>query len=421
MNMNLRIRRKTRLTTYIRIISILLLIFTFLDLLLVRRHQYSHPLPTPSRAETSDFYKGTRLFIASTHWNNEAVLRGRWNDAIVEIARYFGPKNIYVSVYESGSWDDTKGALRELEVSLAELGVERTIVLDKTTHQDEIDKGPQQAGGDGWIETPRGRKELRRIPYLSNIRNKALQPLWDMASSSSSRDSGSGKQHAPRKFDKILFLNDVYFSIPQLLELLSTNEGRYAAACALDFSKAPAYYDTFALRDTSGEEPMMSTWPYFRSSKSRSALKRNEDVPVMSCWNGMVIMPAEPFYDQLQPLKFRGVSDQLAKQHLEGSECCLIHADNPYSPGRGVWLNPRVRVGYNEAAYKAVKDEDWLGSWNILWGSWKNRILRWTTSSYFTRKTVEKRLGAFEKKNSGRAESGWYCLINEMQVLVHNG
>jgi len=72
-----------------------------------------------------------------------------------------------------------------------------------------------------------------------------------------------------------------------VLKLLNTNDGIYAAACSLDFSKPPLYYDTFALRDSEGHEHVMQTWPFFRSAQSREALKRFSPVPVASCWNGM--------------------------------------------------------------------------------------------------------------------------------------
>lgn len=70
-------------------------------------------------------------------------------------------------------------------------------------------------------------------------------------------------------------------------ELFATNNGEYAAACALDFAHPPLFYDTFALRDSEGHEAVMQTWPYFRGRQSREALQRGEDVPVASCWNGM--------------------------------------------------------------------------------------------------------------------------------------
>lgn len=31
----------------------------------------------------------------------------------------------------------------------------------------------------------------------------------------------------------------------------------------------------------------MQTWPYFRSQKSRKAIKSGLPVPVTSCWNGV--------------------------------------------------------------------------------------------------------------------------------------
>ena len=72
-----------------------------------------------------------------------------------------------------------------------------------------------------------------------------------------------------------------------VLRLLNTNNGDYAAACAMDFAKPPAYYDTFALRDAGGDEAIMQIWPYFRSTASRNAIVANRPAPVTSCWNGM--------------------------------------------------------------------------------------------------------------------------------------
>ena len=102
------------------------------------------------------------------------------------------------------------------------------------------------------------------------------------------------------------------------------------------------YYDTFALRDISGAKPVTQSWPFFLATESRNAVKSNSPVPVKSCWNGIVVFQADPFYKS-PPLSFRGIPDSLAVHHLEGSECCLIHADNELSTVKGVWLNPNVR------------------------------------------------------------------------------
>lgn len=143
-------------------------------------------------------YKRERIYISSIHWNNERILRSHWCNAVVELVKLFGPENVFVSVFESGSWDNSKGALRELDRRLEELNVPRNITLDRTTHKDELERVPN-GPSPGWIETA-GTRRLRRIPYLSKVRNISLEPLEKL------RKEGI-------LFDKILFLNDVVFSV----------------------------------------------------------------------------------------------------------------------------------------------------------------------------------------------------------------
>ena len=75
-------------------------------------------------------------------------------------------------------------------------------------------------------------------------------------------------------------------------------------------------------------------------------------------------MHAAPFMSN-PSLSFRGMPDSLALHHLEGSECCLIHVDNPLSAEYGVFVNPNVRVGYSGEAYEAVHSEI-LSLWGIF-------------------------------------------------------
>lgn len=131
-------------------------------------------------------------------------------------------------------------------------------------------------------------------------------------------------------------------------------------------------------------------------------------------------MEAKPFTSSVK-LRFRGVPDSLAKYHVEGSECCLIHADNPLSKTLGVYLNPRVRVGYNYAAYKATHPvTSWASAWRISYGIWVNRISRWTKVT-FERQVIHHRVKQWMQEDAANAEPGVFCLINEMQVLVENG
>ena len=234
-----------------------------------------------------------RVFIASLHWNNEKILRNGWNRGVVDLVNTLGRDNVFVSVYESGSWDKSKDALRELDQELGRIGVGRKIVLEETTHADLV-KGPPEK--EGWIEVSEGGMALRRIPYLSKLRNISLQPLLELAANGTS-------------FHYVLFLGDVFFTVclcfifkrifisntlqvEDIITLLKTNNGHYAAACSLDFSKPPLFYDTFALRDIHGHEHATQTWPYFRAFKSRSAILHGKPAPVSSCWNGIGWSPS---------------------------------------------------------------------------------------------------------------------------------
>ncbi|KAF2758913.1 putative polysaccharide export protein [Pseudovirgaria hyperparasitica] len=389
----------------IRGILLIFFLWTFFDLIRVHRNLVRHHEEVPHTLATPN----SKVFLTSIHWNNEKVLREYWNNAVVNLTEAIGVDNVYISIYESGSWDDSKGALRDLETRLDDLGARHTIVMNATTHKDE---NRQKPGSSGWIKDSSGKQRLRRIPYLSEQRNRALQPLYDLA------------EETGEQFDLVIHMNDVVFSTDDIFRLMQTNGGEYAAACALDFSKPPNFYDTFALRDSDGYETLMQTWPYFRSSASRNALKHNVPVPVSSCWNGIVVMDASPFYRTNNPLRFRGITDTLANFHVEGSECCLIHADNPLSVTKGVWLNPAVRVGYNGPAYKAVHrngGDDWLSSFDIVVGLWINRIKRRATFTWMQNWRISRRVATWKSLSKGNEEKGAFCLINEMQVLADNG
>lgn len=155
----------------------------------------SYLKPTPKLGE--QLPHKPRVYISSIHWNNEQILHSHWNNALIALVEALGPDNVFISVYESGSWDNSKTALKDLDERLGWLGVNRDITLSETTHKDEISKS---AEGPGWIQTSRGKKELRRIPYLAKLRNFTLKNLVALS-----------KQGL--KYDKVLFLNDVVFSV----------------------------------------------------------------------------------------------------------------------------------------------------------------------------------------------------------------
>ncbi|KAL3420989.1 polysaccharide export protein [Phlyctema vagabunda] len=405
--------------------------------------------PSETR-ETSNPVLGQKIFIASIFRNNEYILRLHWINALLDTIKVLGPENIYVSIVESGSQDDTKGALRDLQHLLEDLGVEHKIELGETVEEQgaSLLAVPEEGKREGWIYSGRIEKsesgwEVRRIPYLARLRNKAMEPL------------SSGKlEKEGKKFRKVMWINDVIFTKDDVTTLLSTRNGQYAAACSLDFSHGQDYYDTFALRDQEGHKTASLKYPYFHSPSSRSRLFQNKPIPAQSCWNGMVIFDSSPFYAQFAQgegwkikdgLKFRGVDDSLAREHVEGSECCLIHADNPLTVKSGVWINPNVRVAYNEPSYALVNpgaqfeetgvafarrlfwEDDQRGSWpsqtSLLFGTWQNRWLRLIQRPrlWSEREVIERRVKKWAEKVPGREEKGTHCLINEMQVLFQNG
>ncbi|KAI5286340.1 hypothetical protein KEM52_002034, partial [Ascosphaera acerosa] len=63
-----------------------------------------------------------KVFISATHWNSAAVLQSHWSAALLDLVRVLGPDNVYVSIYESGSWDNSKDLLRQLRKQLNALG-----------------------------------------------------------------------------------------------------------------------------------------------------------------------------------------------------------------------------------------------------------------------------------------------------------
>lgn len=129
------------------------------------------------------------------------------------------------------------------------------------------------------------------------------------------------------------------------------------------------------------------------------------------------------------PLRFRGIPDTLASHHLEASECCLIHYDNPLD--KGVYLNPHVRVGYNPAAYQAVNPPGAWPSFSEKYrGVWWNRLFRLQLAYQLRIEHFEvtRRLSAWGAEQTSQptelstiGERGAPCLINEMQVLAENG
>lgn len=79
--------------------------------------------PTLSSASTIDLTtRQDRIFIVSMHWNNEMIIQSYWSAAVLDLVRHFGAENVYIFVMKIGSWNNTKGAFRALNLSIGETG-----------------------------------------------------------------------------------------------------------------------------------------------------------------------------------------------------------------------------------------------------------------------------------------------------------
>lgn len=161
--------------------------------------------PTADRRSPASPSGNTTVFIVSVHRNTEEIQRSSWNDAVLELIDYLGAENVHFSAVESGSQENTKEALMDLKAALDERHVSNTISLGMTVWEqlEEIETRPPRdsAREPGWIwNRAENQFELRRIPYLSRVRNQAMEPLQQL--------EAEGKH-----FDKVLWVNDVVFDV----------------------------------------------------------------------------------------------------------------------------------------------------------------------------------------------------------------
>lgn len=191
-----RLARKGRLWRSVRLCIAVIIIVACLDLF--RELLCSRPPPSP-KASAQDLGHINSIYIASIQYNSEGILTASWISSLLRLIEELQRVNItvYVSIYESGSVDGTKTALSGLKTFLQTLGIDHEIRLDTETHALAIEKS--LASSTGLLDTLYG-KELRRIVYLADVRNRALKPLDALSK-------------AGVKFDKLLYLNDVVFSV----------------------------------------------------------------------------------------------------------------------------------------------------------------------------------------------------------------
>lgn len=327
-------------------LCIYLLIFVFIILALVALTAIFQPSYTKPPAhyqslrkqiESSEDYgranpEHQKIFIAASIYDEGGhLLGGSWGEAVLRLINMLGNKNVYLSIYENTADEAAQTAQFQFEKRVQ---CPHTMILEDRPDLDELTQ----------ITLPDNSKRTKRVAYLAEARNRALQPLDDNVNT---------------KYDRLLYLNDIAFDpIAAAQLLLSTNlDGHghtvYRAACAVDFINPFKFYDTYATRDLEGYSMGVPFFPWFTNAGhgySRADVLAGKDaVRVKSCWGGMVAFDARPFQAD-PPLRFRATDDT----YWDASECCLIHADilkdatfDENGDFAGVYMNPYVRVAYD--------------------------------------------------------------------------
>lgn len=182
---------------------------------------YTNPRAPPAIPKHKDYNpRNQTYYIASNLYNSEAILP-QYTKALLQFIQDVGPKNVFVSIYENNSKDQTPRMLRELDAEMQRYGVRRNIRTDVKNKEFQ---------------------EKERIDRLAHIRNEAMAPML--------RDAPSGLDH--RTFSKVIFVNDVILDAgvsitysESIHTLLNTADGNFDQVCGIDYYPI-GFHDTYA-------------------------------------------------------------------------------------------------------------------------------------------------------------------------------
>lgn len=243
---------------------------------------------------------------------------------LFRVASILGYQNVYVSVYENGSTDQTKPLLRILKALTRSIGMRVTI------HTSTRSRGTF----------------AHRIEYLAEVRNAAIVPLMEL------RDSEG------EYFDTVVFMNDVLPCVDDVLELIWQSRRQNAGiTCAADYMfhdeiGAPVFYDNWVTRDINGTA--LENAPFeavFQHEASAARFQRHLPVQVQSCWNGIAVLDPAPFYN---PPHVRFRMANIVERECSASECSLICNDY-WNAGYGrIVMVPRVKLAYDKKVFDLI-------------------------------------------------------------------
>jgi alpha-1,3-mannosyltransferase len=169
-------------------------------------HEYDSSFSSSDRDELSPARRGLsgqkhKYFFAINLYNSFDVIPDLFA-TLFRVAAILGYHNIYVSIYENGSTDQTKALLRIFDALAQTAGLRVEIRTSMRT---------------------RGAFN-HRIEYLAEVRNAALVPLHEL------------RENKQEVFDSIVFMNDILPCVDDLLELIWQSRTQNAGiTCASDY------------------------------------------------------------------------------------------------------------------------------------------------------------------------------------------
>ncbi|OCF43850.1 alpha-1,3-mannosyltransferase CMT1 [Kwoniella heveanensis CBS 569] len=265
-------------------------------------------------------------------------------NSIIVLTKYLGKDKIALSMLEGPSGDCTPQTLKDVLIPLTEtMGISSKYVRI-ATDEPKID----------W-------NQHNRIEKISELRNRALQPLWE---------------EWKDDIQAVVFFNDVYIHAGDVLELLFQHvKGGAAITTGMDWwKKRPEYYydiwvgrtidtgDLFYPIDWTWWSPSSDLFP--NSPKSKDLYASLKPFQVFSTWNAMAVLDPKPF---LPPFNIRFRRSDRSQDECAASECTLIASDF-WKIGFGkVQVVPSVQFAYERDVALDIIEDLGKQKWQLGW------------------------------------------------------
>ena len=279
----------------------------------------------------------TTFYITATLVNIEEIIENYIKE-MIKLINYLGKENVIVSIVENGdSVDNTTIYLEQFKNYLDEQKVINKFYFEHEIVDEREDQLIFMVHDEGYL----------RIKFLSQLRNKCLEFLYDIPNLNFSNT-------------KIIFFNDIIFEYENIINLLSTNNEDYDAVCGLDFYDI--FYDSWVSIDLSGYS-LQHDYPFFVNKEGQDLVINHKPIRVFSCWNGVTAFTAEPLKDKKIQFRYELHEDRVVDHYLNSdqrfgyeSECTYFHIDLFSLGYTKTFINPDVRVAYSYDYYFQKKD-----------------------------------------------------------------